>query len=238
MLFVFLSIACKPDMILVSMYLFMLNKLCLSLSLSLNLSLSQSLAIYSYILGRYNKLSSVLTAKQLFKLISILARCHTQTLVSRDFIGSSTSYFRNGKITMIVCRLMGDRCRVLHEQIDEELLKFIEVFIIHYDMTRQQGSQPKLLCPEYNSTVPSICVKYWFHIANQSSWINPKYIPNCTKSSRSEARRHAAKIMKVCLEILNLLIFISLCSLARRWPVQLCETHLCYQSPVTALMFR
>ena len=30
MLFVFLSIACKPDMILVSMYLFMLNKLCLS----------------------------------------------------------------------------------------------------------------------------------------------------------------------------------------------------------------
>ena len=37
MLFVFLSIACKPDMILVSMYLFMLNKLCLSLSLSLSL---------------------------------------------------------------------------------------------------------------------------------------------------------------------------------------------------------
>ena len=34
MLFVFLSIACKPDMILVSMYLFMLNKICLSLSLS------------------------------------------------------------------------------------------------------------------------------------------------------------------------------------------------------------
>ena len=33
MLFVFLSIACEPDMILVSMYLFMLNKLCLSLSL-------------------------------------------------------------------------------------------------------------------------------------------------------------------------------------------------------------
>ena len=32
MLFVFLSIACKPDMILVSMYLFMLNKICLSLS--------------------------------------------------------------------------------------------------------------------------------------------------------------------------------------------------------------
>ena len=32
MLFVFLSIACEPDMILVSMYLFMLNKLCLSLS--------------------------------------------------------------------------------------------------------------------------------------------------------------------------------------------------------------
>ena len=37
MLFVFLSIACKPDMILVSMYLFMLNKLCLSLSLSLSI---------------------------------------------------------------------------------------------------------------------------------------------------------------------------------------------------------
>ena len=34
MLFLFLSIACKPDMILVSMYLFMLNKLCLSLSLN------------------------------------------------------------------------------------------------------------------------------------------------------------------------------------------------------------
>ena len=32
MLFVFLSSACKPDMILVSMYLFKLNKLCLSLS--------------------------------------------------------------------------------------------------------------------------------------------------------------------------------------------------------------
>ena len=38
MLFVFLSIACKPDMILVSMYLFMLNKLCLSLSLILKQS--------------------------------------------------------------------------------------------------------------------------------------------------------------------------------------------------------
>ena len=70
------------------------------------------------------------------------------------------TYFRNGNFTIIVCRLIGDRCRVSHEQIEEELLKFIEVFIIHYDMTSQQGSQPKLLCPEYNSTVPSICVKY------------------------------------------------------------------------------
>ena len=76
------------------------------------------------------------------------------------------SLFRNSKITIIVCRLRGDRYRVLHEQIDEELLKFVEEFIIHYDMTSQQGSQPKLLCPEYNSTVPSICIKYWFHIAN------------------------------------------------------------------------
>ena len=57
------------------------------------------------------------------------------------------AHFRYGKIMIIVCRLIGDRCRVLHEQIDEELLKFIEVFIIHYDMTSQQGSQPKLLCP-------------------------------------------------------------------------------------------
>ena len=104
--------------------------------------------------------------------------------------------FHNGKITILVCRVIGDRCKVLHKQIDEELLKFIEVFIIHYDMTSQQGSQPQLLCPEYNSTVPSICVKYWFHIANQSSWINPKYIQNCTKSSWCEAWRHAASVMK------------------------------------------
>ena len=75
----------------------------------------------------------------------------------------------------------------------------MEVFIIYYDMTSQQGSQPKLSCPECNSIVPSICVKYWFHIVNQSSWINPKYIQNCTKSSRSQAWRHAARVMKVCL---------------------------------------
>ena len=125
--------------------------------------------------------------------------------------------FRNGKITIIVCRFIGDRCRVLHEQIDEELLKFIEVFIIHYDMTSQQGSQPKLLCPEYNSTVPSICIKYWFHIANQSSWINPKYIQNCTKSSWCETWRHAASVMKSLPEILNLLIFISLSLTHAHW---------------------
>ena len=125
--------------------------------------------------------------------------------------------FRNGKITIIVCRLRGDRYRVLHEQIDEELLKFVEVFIIHYDMTSQQGSQPKLLCPEYNSTVPSICIKYWFHIANQSSWINPKYIQNCTKSSWWEAWRHAASVMKSLSEILNLLIFISLWPALAHW---------------------
>ena len=118
--------------------------------------------------------------------------------------------FRICKITIIVCRFIGNRCRVLHEQIDEELLKFIEVFIIHYDMTSQQGSQPKLLCPEYNSSVPSICIKYWFHIANQSSWINPKYIQNCTKSSWCKAWRHAASVMKSLSEILNLLIFIML----------------------------
>ena len=125
--------------------------------------------------------------------------------------------FRIGKITIIVCRLRGDRYRVLHEQIDEELLKFVEVFIIHYDMTSQQGSQPKLLCPEYNSTVPSICIKYWFHIANQSSWINPKYIQNCTKSSWCEAWRHAASLMKSLSEILNLLIFISLWPALAHW---------------------
>ena len=146
--------------------------------------------------------------------------------------------FRNGKITIIVCRLIGDRCRVLHEQIDEELLKFIEVFIIHYDMTSQQGLQPKLLCPEYNSTVPSICIKYWFHIANQSSWINPKYIQNCTKSSKCEAWRHAARVMKSLprdSESAHIHQFVArTCSLAGRWPVQPCETNL---SPVTALMF-
>ena len=86
---------------------------------------------------------------------------------------------RNCWITIVVCRLIGDRCRVLHEQIDEELLKFIEVFIIHYDMTSQQGSQPKL-CPGYNSTVPPICVKYWFHIAN----------PECMNKSQVHPKLH------------------------------------------------